>query len=109
MTRNDQEIKIIQKIVYRLKCFDRYPLFVKQELARVIYYDKFEDGRLIIKQGKVVQFNCELKYFNFFEKLRMNIKVINLTDCGAGFFRFFFYLVTCPTSYERAQNTRLHR
>ncbi|XP_057292624.1 uncharacterized protein LOC130621349 [Hydractinia symbiolongicarpus] len=49
--RTDQEVKLIQKIVYRLKCFDRYPLFVKQELARVIYYDKFEDGRLIIKQG----------------------------------------------------------
>ena len=25
------------------------------------------------------------------------------------FFHFFFYLVRCPTSYERAQNTRLHR
>ena len=24
-------------------------------------------------------------------------------------FVFFFYLVRCPTSYERAQNTRLHR
>ena len=25
------------------------------------------------------------------------------------FFSFFFYLFRCPTSYERAQNTRLHR
>ena len=25
------------------------------------------------------------------------------------FFFFFFYLFRCPTSYERAQNTRLHR
>ena len=25
------------------------------------------------------------------------------------FFLFFFYLFRCPTSYERAQNTRLHR
>ena len=28
---------------------------------------------------------------------------------GGGFYFYFFYLVICPTSYERAQNTRLHR
>lgn len=49
--RNNYEIKVVQKILYRLKCFDRYSILVKQELARVIDYDKFEDGRLIIKQG----------------------------------------------------------
>jgi len=49
--RSDKEIKIVQKILYRLKCFDRYSILVKKGLARVIDYDKFEDGRLIIKQG----------------------------------------------------------
>ena len=49
--RSEAEVKQVQKIVYRLKCFDRYPLYVKQELSRVIYHDKFGDGRLIIRQG----------------------------------------------------------
>jgi len=49
--RNEEEIKVVQKILFRLKCFDRYSLHIKQGLARVIDYDKFEDGRLIVRQG----------------------------------------------------------
>ena len=50
--RFDFENLYIQRTLYRFQCFNRYPLLVKKELAKVIYYDKFEDGRLIIKQGK---------------------------------------------------------
>ena len=49
--RTESEIKVVQKILYRLKCFDRYSLHVKQGLARVIDYDKFEDDRVIVRQG----------------------------------------------------------
>lgn len=27
-------------------------MYVKRELARVLYYDMFEKGRVVIKQGK---------------------------------------------------------
>ena len=48
--RTKAEVKTIAKILYRLKCFDHYPIQVKQELAKVVYLDRFEDGRIIIKQ-----------------------------------------------------------
>ena len=37
----------------RLKCFNKYNRKVKQELSRVIYYERYEDGRIIIQQGHV--------------------------------------------------------
>ncbi|XP_068760054.1 uncharacterized protein [Montipora capricornis] len=51
--RTDDEIEVILQVVKKLKCFDRYPMYVKRELAKVVYYDKFEKGRVVIKQGHV--------------------------------------------------------
>ena len=50
--RTDEEIEVVLQVVKKLKCFDRYPMYVKRELARVLYYDMFEKGRVVIKQGK---------------------------------------------------------
>ncbi|CAH3175808.1 unnamed protein product, partial [Porites evermanni] len=49
--RTDEEIEVVLQVVKKLKCFDRYPMYVKRELARVLYYDMFEKGRVVIKQG----------------------------------------------------------
>ena len=50
--RTDEEIEVVLQVVKKLKCFDRYPMYVKRELAKVLYYDMFEKGRVVIKQGK---------------------------------------------------------
>ena len=50
--RTDEEIEVVLQVVKKLKCFARYPMYVKRELARVLYYDMFEKGRVVIKQGK---------------------------------------------------------
>ena len=50
--RTEEEIKLMGKIVKRLKVFDKYPQMIKEELGRILYYDVFEDGRLISKQGR---------------------------------------------------------
>jgi len=49
--RSDTELQILREVVERLKCFQKYHRKVKQEIARVIYYETFEDGRTIIQQG----------------------------------------------------------
>ncbi|KAL9967240.1 hypothetical protein ACROYT_G025424 [Oculina patagonica] len=51
--RTDEEIEVVLQVVKKLKCFDRYPMYVKRELAKVLYYDMFEKGRVVIKQGHV--------------------------------------------------------
>lgn len=35
----------------QLKCFERYSVTVKNELAAVLYYESFEEGRVIVRQG----------------------------------------------------------
>ena len=50
--RTDEEIEVVLQIVKKLKCFDRYPMYVKRELAKVLYYDKIDKGRVVIKQGE---------------------------------------------------------
>ncbi|KAJ7381256.1 hypothetical protein OS493_001373 [Desmophyllum pertusum] len=51
--RTDEEIEVVLQVVKKLKCFDRYPMYVKRELAKVLYYDMFEKGRVVIKQGHI--------------------------------------------------------
>ncbi len=41
----------MQDVVDRLKCFMKYPRKMKEELAKVIFYETFSDGRVIIQQG----------------------------------------------------------
>lgn len=51
--RTEEEIEVVMQVVKKLKCFARYPMYVKRELAKVVYYDMFEGGRVVIKQGHV--------------------------------------------------------
>lgn len=53
--RTEEDIEVILQVVKKLKCFDRYPMYLKRELAKVIYYDVFEKGRVVIKQGEYIQ------------------------------------------------------
>lgn len=55
--RTEEEVEIVLQIAKKMKCFDRYPMYVKRELAKVLYYDEFDKGRIIIKQGKARQDN----------------------------------------------------
>ena len=50
--RTGEEIDVILQVVKKLKCFARYPMYVKRELAKVLYYDMFDKGRVVIKQGE---------------------------------------------------------
>ncbi len=49
--RTEQDLAFLQRFTQRLKCFDRYPLYVRKELASVLYYETFEKGRVVIRQG----------------------------------------------------------
>ncbi|CAH3124261.1 unnamed protein product, partial [Pocillopora meandrina] len=50
--RREEEIKVIFGIVDKLKCFSRYTPLIKREIAKVVYFQQFEDGRVIVKQGQ---------------------------------------------------------
>lgn len=49
--RSEEELAFLHRFTQRLKCFDRYPLYVRKELASVLYYEAFEKGRVVIRQG----------------------------------------------------------
>ncbi|XP_031551248.1 cAMP-dependent protein kinase regulatory subunit-like [Actinia tenebrosa] len=51
--RSKEEVEKVLRIVKRMKGFNRYPLYVKRELARVVYHGKYQSGRCIIRQGHV--------------------------------------------------------
>lgn len=50
-SRSEEDLKFLHQFTLKLKCFDRYPVYVRKELARVLYYEAFEAGRVIIRQG----------------------------------------------------------
>ncbi len=49
--RTAEELAFLQRFTLKLKCFDRYPVYVRKELASVLYYEAFEKGRVVIRQG----------------------------------------------------------
>eukprot|EP00794_Sanderia_malayensis_P003049 gene3049-3511_t len=51
--RTAEEVEAVGKLVRRLRCLDRYSPAVKKELGKILYYDSFEDGRLVIQQGQL--------------------------------------------------------
>lgn len=51
--RNQEELRIVRRFVMKLACFSRYSLYVRQELAHVLFYEVFERGRVVIRQGDV--------------------------------------------------------
>ncbi|XP_030836041.1 uncharacterized protein LOC105438988 [Strongylocentrotus purpuratus] len=49
--RTKEELHYLYGFVDRLKSFNRYSKTIRHELAGVLYFDSFEAGRLIVKQG----------------------------------------------------------
>lgn len=49
--RSENELRYLYNFTVRLKCFDRYSVFIRKELTRVIYYEAFEKGRVVLRQG----------------------------------------------------------
>ena len=49
--RTEEEIQYLHRYTIRLSCFNRYSGYVRRELARVLYYEKIEKDRYVIKQG----------------------------------------------------------
>ena len=52
-SRTEEELEIVRRFVIKLACFSRYSLYVRHELAHVLFYDVFERGRVVIRQGDV--------------------------------------------------------
>ncbi|XP_064401623.1 uncharacterized protein LOC135347525 [Halichondria panicea] len=65
--RTDEELKYIHQFTSRLKCFDRYSIHVRKELARVLYYESFKRRQVVIRQGDIG--------FNFYFILSGNVVV----------------------------------
>lgn len=52
-SRTKEELDIVRRFVMKLTCFSRYSLYVRKELAHALFYDVFERGRVVIRQGDV--------------------------------------------------------
>ena len=50
-TRNAEELRFLDRCIVRLKCFDQYTIPVRKQLSTVLYFEAFEKGRVIIRQG----------------------------------------------------------
>ena len=55
--RGGKDMVYLKELVDRLKCFEHYSLKVKNELAKVIHYDCFTNGRVILQQGRIGEYN----------------------------------------------------
>ena len=49
--RSEEDIKYLYRHTLRLKCLRKYPIFVRMELSKCLLYDKFEKGRVVLRQG----------------------------------------------------------
>jgi len=49
--RTDEDVDKIRNIVLQMKYFDRYSDAVKTELARVVRFESYGNGRIILQQG----------------------------------------------------------
>jgi len=49
--RSDEDVDKIRNLVLQMKYFDRYSDAVKTELARVVRFEAYGNGRIIIQQG----------------------------------------------------------
>lgn len=51
--RTEEELSVVRRFVMKLSCFNRYSIYVRNELARVLYYDAFGRDRVVIRQGNM--------------------------------------------------------
>ena len=50
--RTPDDLKVILGVIDKLKSFDKYQTMVKRELAKVVHFQQFDDGRIVVQQGK---------------------------------------------------------
>ncbi|CAH1791879.1 unnamed protein product [Owenia fusiformis] len=53
LERSEGDLLHLRDVIDRLKCFEKYSRKIKHELARVIEYESFQEGRIILQQGHV--------------------------------------------------------
>ena len=53
--RTEEELMMLKDVVDRLKCFDRYTQKIRHDLARIVYYEMYDKGRVLIKQGHIAE------------------------------------------------------
>ena len=51
--RTAEDVSYLHRYTIRLNCFQRYTAYVRKELAKVLYYEKVEKDRVVIRQGNV--------------------------------------------------------
>lgn len=49
--RTPNDLTLIQNVIMRIKAFETYSMALKAELSRVLSYQKFEKGRVVVQQG----------------------------------------------------------
>ena len=49
--RTEDDVKFLHVFTMRLKWFDKYSLYVRKELSRILYYEAYEAGRVLVRQG----------------------------------------------------------
>lgn len=97
--RSKGEVERVLRIVKRMKGFNRYPMFVKRELAKVLYYASYQAGRTVLRQGLLTVFLYT--YRDFFR------------HCVIGFLIFsghigisFYFIVHGCVIVERAEEDK---
>ncbi|XP_062520482.1 uncharacterized protein LOC134195480 [Corticium candelabrum] len=51
LSRTENDLDDLKWLTRSLKCFEQYSPFVLRELSRVLYYEAYEKGRVVVKQG----------------------------------------------------------
>ena len=51
--RTPEELTKVYQVINHLKCFRRYSTYVKKELAKIVMFETFEQGRVVVRQGDV--------------------------------------------------------
>ena len=51
MDRTEVEVKALRDTVNKLICFRKYSQYIKKDLARVVCFEQYDRGRVLIKQG----------------------------------------------------------
>lgn len=49
--RTEEELELIHTVVDQMKCFEKYSPLVRRELTRVMHFETFEDGRVMLQEG----------------------------------------------------------
>ena len=51
--RTRVDLMDIYRVINNLKCFSRYSTYVKKELAKIVMFESFDAGRVVVRQGDV--------------------------------------------------------